>query len=116
MNRRAACQLLLLAAVAALSLAACATPRQKPTPVVVVTPPPVTIAPEPGPAAPVRKVPASCVPRSLPGPPAYPDTDTRLRSAGEAAERYQLLAAGRLVRMRRLAELERVIEACRRPG
>jgi hypothetical protein len=55
------------------------------------------------------------VPRGLASPPRYPDTDAALRGAGGAADRYQILAAGRLLRMRRLAELERVMEACRRP-
>ncbi|MDB5495475.1 MAG: hypothetical protein JWP86_2812, partial [Phenylobacterium sp.] len=73
------------------------------------------------PAPPAReiaaKVPAQvrapCVPKALPPAPRYPDSDTALRDAGGAADRYQLLAAGRILRTRRLATLERVIEACR---
>jgi hypothetical protein len=53
------------------------------------------------------------VPRNLPPAPRYPDTDQALRSAAGAADRYQLLAAGRLLRQRRLEDLERVIAACR---
>ncbi len=52
-------------------------------------------------------------PRNFPRAPRYPDTDKALRAAGGAADRYQLLAAGRLVRARRLAELERALEGCR---
>jgi hypothetical protein len=55
----------------------------------------------------------SCVPRALPRAPRYPDTDSALREAGGAADRYQLMAAGRLLRIQRLAELERVLEGCR---
>jgi len=68
---------------------------------VVVRPPPVR---------------ASCVPRNFPRAPRYPDTDAALLAAPGAADRYQLMAAGRLMRERRLAELERVVEACRRPA
>jgi hypothetical protein len=53
------------------------------------------------------------VPRNLPHPPKYPDSDQALREAGGAADRYQLMAAGRLLRIQRLAELERTIEGCR---
>jgi hypothetical protein len=53
------------------------------------------------------------VPRTLARPPKYPDTDQALREAGGAADRYQLMAAGRLLRIQRLAELERILEGCR---
>jgi hypothetical protein len=53
------------------------------------------------------------VPRTLARPPKYPDTDQTLREAGGAADRYQLMAAGRLLRIQRLAELERILEGCR---
>jgi len=56
---------------------------------------------------------ASCVPSKLGQPPAYPDTDQALKAAPGAAERYQLMAAGRLVRTQRLSELEPVIAGCR---
>jgi hypothetical protein len=110
------------AAVLALaaSLAACTSLREKLQPVAAAPlPPPVQAAPprQVAQAAPtVRRVPVSCVPRALPSPPAYPDSDTRLKQAGEAAERYQLMAAGRLMRIRRLAELERIVAGCRRAG
>jgi hypothetical protein len=63
----------------------------------------------------VVKVPVkeACVPRALPGAPRYPDSDEALRNAGGAADRYQLLAAGRILRAKRLAMLERIVEACR---
>jgi len=57
--------------------------------------------------------PVKCVPEELGPPPAYPDSDAALRDAGGAADRYQLLAAGRILRERRLAELEKVVEGCR---
>jgi hypothetical protein len=110
----------LAALTAAAALAGCAGLRGKPeaTPAAAA---PVAVAPPPPPvartraAAPVRTVRASCVPRGLAPPPRYPDTDAALRAAGGAADRYQILAAGRLLRMQRLAELERAVEACRRP-
>jgi hypothetical protein len=63
----------------------------------------------------VVKVPVkeACVPKALPTAPRYPDSDEALRDAGGAADRYQLLAAGRILRARRLATLERIVEACR---
>jgi hypothetical protein len=53
------------------------------------------------------------VPKALAHAPKYPDTDAALKDAGGAADRYQLMAAGRLLRMRRLAELEKTVDACR---
>jgi hypothetical protein len=99
---------------AALPLAGCAT----------VKPPPrvqaVAAAPAPQPPQVVTrevvvKVPVkeACVPKALPGAPRYPDSDAALRDAGGAADRYQLLAAGRILRAKRLAMLERIIEGCR---
>jgi|GEM_PF-1152526 len=118
MNRAAARRLLPVLLALAAGLGGCAGLRKAPPP--AAPPAPVAeAAPAPAPAPPVvveRKVRVSCVPRNLPPPPRYPDTDARLRAAGEAADRYQLLAAGRLLRMRRLAELERIVEACRRAG
>jgi len=63
----------------------------------------------------IVKVPikTACVPRALPAAPKYPDSEAALRDAGGAADRYQLLAAGRILRNRRLAVLERVVEGCR---
>jgi len=108
-----------LGVLMALAVAGCAA-----VPKLVVPPPPappvVAVAPAPAPPAAaspvVRHVPVrvSCVSRNLPRAPRYPDTDEALRAAPGAADRYQLMAAGRLVRERRLAELERAIEACRR--
>ena len=43
----------------------------------------------------------ACVPKAFPHAPKYPDSDTALRDAGGAADRYQLMAAGRLLRDRR---------------
>ena len=108
--------------LAGLALGGCASlMRHKPPP----PPPPVAEAPPPAPPpraepAPVRAPPpqarVSCVPRTLAKPPRYPDGDAELRDAGGAADRYQLMAAGRLLRMQRLAELERIIEGCRQAG
>jgi len=60
--------------------------------------------------------PVKCVPDDLGPPPAYPDTDASLRGAGGAADRYQLLAAGRLLRQERLQKLEEVVKRCRNAG
>lgn len=80
-----------------LLLVACAT---KPEPVVktVEVTVPVVVA---------------CVPKGLGAPPTYPDTASALKGAPDAAARYVLLAAGRLLRQQRLAELEPVVEHCR---
>lgn len=104
----------------ALLLAGCQTVGSKPPPLIHPPgwPAPVAQAPaapaaspgEPPPATPAK---ARCVPRTLSKAPKYPDTDAALRDAGGAADRYQLMAAGRLLRDRRLAELEKVIEGCR---
>ncbi|RAK58724.1 hypothetical protein DJ021_02360 [Phenylobacterium hankyongense] len=63
----------------------------------------------------IRRVPVrvSCVPKTLPTAPVYPDTDAALRASAGAADRYQLMAAGRILRQRRLAELERIVDGCR---
>lgn len=86
-----------LALLPLLALAACAT---KPEPVIRTIEVKVPVAVE-------------CVPKALPGPPTYPDTDAALRAAPSAADRYLLTAAGRLLRVQRLAEVEPVIAACR---
>jgi hypothetical protein len=82
--------------------------------------PPVSRAPATPPAPPPPKVvrvyvpkPVKCVPEDLGPAPAYPDSDAALREAGGAADRYQLLAAGRILREQRLARLEEVIRRCR---
>jgi hypothetical protein len=111
----------LLAALAAtLLLCGCSTlvknpvhivpdPFPAPAPkVVAVKPPPPAINPPPPPAK-LR----ACVPKTLPRAPKYPDTDAALLDAGGAADRYQLMAAGRVLRSLRLAELERIVEGCR---
>jgi hypothetical protein len=102
-----------------LALGACVSPGPKPPPAppaVAAAPPPLQ-APPPPPPTMVVKTPApvkvACVPKTLPKAPKYPDTDAALRDAGGAADRYQLMAAGRLLRDRRLAELEKVVEGCR---
>lgn len=109
-------------AACGLALGACASFRPKPKP----APPIAAVAPAPAPAPPatsqpvaplIVKVPVpvkeACVPKTFPRAPKYPDTDAALRDAGGAADRYQLMAAGRLLRDRRLAELEKIIDACR---
>ena len=102
----------------ALLLGACQTLKPRPIPHLDVPPPAPTAqaAPRPAPAPPrVVEVPVkqACVPKNLPRAPRYPDTDQALRDAGGAADRYQLMAAGRVLRERRLAELEKVVEGCR---
>lgn len=105
-----------LAAVAALVLAlgGCRTPPIREispplpaAPVQVITAAPVVLAPEPAPT------PTPCIPRTLPQPPKYPDSDAALKAAPGAADRYQLMAAGRILRQKRLEELERAVAACR---
>jgi hypothetical protein len=104
-------------AIACASLAAaCATlkpqvrpegpspPSEAPARVVVVTRSP------PAPPPPVK---VRCVPKAFPRAPRYPDTDAALRDAGGAADRYQLMAAGRILRIQRLTELEKLVDACR---
>lgn len=59
------------------------------------------------------QVPVSCVPPGLRVAPSYPDTREALKAQPGAAERYNLMAAGRLLRDQRLAELEPVVAACR---
>ena len=106
-------------AACGLALGACASLRPKPK---APAPAPVAAAPAPAepakPAAPVIvKVPVpvkeACVPKTFPRAPKYPDTDTALRDAGGAADRYQLMAAGRVLRALRLAELEKIVDGCR---
>lgn len=61
----------------------------------------------------IKPVAVSCTPATLSPPPEYPDTDEALRNAADAAERYMLVAAGRMLRDARLGELEPVIQNCR---
>lgn len=59
-------------------------------------------------------VPVSCVPDDFDRePPDYPDMDAALIGAEDAAERYNLLWAGRGVRQAREVELMGVLEGCR---
>ena len=98
-----------------LALAGCVTLR--PAPKTAAAPP----APEAAVAAqtPDRVVrvivpkPVKCVPDDLGPPPSYPDSESALRGAGGAADRYQLLAAGRILREQRLQKLEDVVRRCR---
>lgn len=60
-------------------------------------------------------VPVSCVPSSLGAAPAYPDTDEAVRASAGPGDLLQLLAAGRLLRKQRSAEVEPALEACRPP-
>jgi hypothetical protein len=105
-------------AACALTLGACQSLRPTTAPQAAAAPPMAAPALAPAPAAPPQAVtvaapPKSCVPKTLPRAPKYPDTDAALRDAGGAADRYQLMAAGRLLRDRRLAELEKVVDGCR---
>jgi hypothetical protein len=102
------------ALLAAAALAGCAGLPARPFPPLARAPAP----PPPAPAPPkVVRVyvpkPVRCVPEDLGPAPAYPDTDSALRDAGGAADRYQLLAAGRILREQRLAKLEDVVRRCR---
>lgn len=106
-------------ALAAVSLSACAglktATKASPAPVAAAQAAPEATpayAAKPAPAA-VPAAPRTCVPRTLAPPPRYPDSDAALRDAAGAADRYQLLAAGRLLRQKRLDELERIVAGCR---
>jgi hypothetical protein len=119
MSRRAWRSAATLAACA-LALGACQSlqPKGAAPPHLAVPPVATPSAPAEPPAAPPHVVtitaPArSCVPKTLPRAPKYPDTDAALRDAGGAADRYQLMAAGRLLREHRLAELEKTVDGCR---
>jgi hypothetical protein len=76
-------------------------------------------APPPAPPRVVRLIvpkPVKCVPDEVGPPPVYPDSDAALRDAGGAADRYQLLAAGRILRQQRLQRLEDIVKRCRTAG
>lgn len=102
---------------ATLILAGCQSLGRKPVSTAPATAAQTIPAPIPRERAETRPAPLpmlrSCVPRNLPVSPAYPDTDAALRASAGAADRYQLLAAGRLLRQQRLSDLERIIERCR---
>lgn len=87
-----------LSLLAFLAVAACATPKV-PEPIIKT----VTVN---------IPVPQPCVPKTLGDRPAYPDTDQALLNAVDAAERYQLIFAGRILRDARLGEIEPVIASC----
>lgn len=53
-----------------------------------------------------------CVPASLGPAPVFPDSNDALLAAADGAERYSLMAAGRLLRIARLSELEAVVAGC----
>ena len=108
----------IIAVTLGLLLAGCATltktPHLNPPPPAVAVRaalPKSTVVKPPLPAP--MPAPRACVPKGFARAPAYPDSDAALRDAGGAADRYQLLAAGRVLRALRLAELERAIDACR---
>jgi hypothetical protein len=104
------------AALALLGLAGCVTRAGPPTVAPAVAP---AAAQSPQPPRVVRQLaprPVRCVPDDLGPPPAYPDGDAALRDAGGAADRYQLLAAGRILRAQRLQRLEEVVRRCRNAG
>ncbi|WP_242136996.1 hypothetical protein [Sphingomonas sp. TREG-RG-20F-R18-01] len=91
----------ILLLMAAIPLAACSTvPTVAPQPQVVIK---EVVVPGP---------PSPCVPKNIGGPPVYQDSDTALRAAKDAAERYRLMAAARPLRMARLNELEPVVASC----
>ena len=80
-------------------LSACGGVKSTPEPIIV-------------PQEVVVPVAIGCVPANMSAPPVYPDTDDALKAAIDAAERYQLLYAGRKVRVARLSEIEPVIATC----
>jgi hypothetical protein len=56
----------------------------------------------------------ACVPDTLGDKPVYLDTKEKLTAAADAAERLQLLYAGRAQRQARLNEIEPIIAGCPR--
>lgn len=66
------------------------------------------------PMAVYKPVAVSCVPPAMESTPVYPDTDDNLRNAKDAAIRYQMLYAGRKLRIARLGELEPVVAGCQK--
>ena len=116
------CRVLAAMTACGLVLGGCACFRRAPAPapaLVAAAAPTPAAAPAPvkTPAPVVVKVPVlvkeACVPKTLARAPKYPDTDAALRDAGGAADRYQLMAAGRLLRVQRLADLEKIVGGCR---
>ena len=103
------------AVLLAAGLAGCGTLKPLTPPAATATRP--SAAPAPVPETKVERIyvpkAVKCVPEDLGPPPRYPDSDAALRDAGGAADRYQLLAAGRILREQRLAKLEEVIRRCR---
>ena len=83
----------------ALLLASCAT-NDAPEPVIRTVTVQVPVA-------------VSCVPENLGPAPVYPDTPQALADAPDAAARFAIIAAGRLLRIQRAAEVEPVIAGCR---
>lgn len=61
----------------------------------------------------LKPVPVACVPKDLPAEPSFPDDDASLKAAPDAAARYGLIAAGRVLRIQRAAEVEPVVRGCR---
>lgn len=109
---------LVLAPLCAVALSGCGTLfGKKPAPAPALPPPEIKAEPTPHrpppPPPPPPAPPRACVPKTLGPPPRYPDTDAALRGAPGAADRYQLMAAGRILRQQRLEELERVVAGCR---
>jgi hypothetical protein len=103
------------AVVLALLLGGCAAkmaPPAAPPLASRVVPRPAAQKPPP-PRVETRTVKVACVPKDLPRAPRYPDSDQALKDAGGAADRYQLMAAGRLLRARRLELLEDIVAGCR---
>lgn len=90
-----------LALLIALAVSACATrPEPRPDPVVSVQ-------------YVDRPVAVPCVSTSIGDPPTYSDSDDALRAAPDAAERYRLVALGRVERTGRLEVLEAALSVCR---
>ena len=88
------------ACVAAWLLAGCAG-KAAPEPQIVTRDVPVAVA-------------ESCIPKNLKARPTYPDTDEALVAAAGPDERYQLVTAGRALRVPRADLLEQIVSGCRK--
>jgi len=112
--RSAALATLLLAAAATSGCATLEPRTPRPARAARAVPPPA--APAPKVVRVIVPKAVKCVPDDVGPAPSYPDSDQALRDAGGAADRYQLLAAGRLLREQRLQRLEEVVKRCRTTG
>lgn len=59
--------------------------------------------------------PVYCLPAAFPDPPEAPDSEKALKAAPSGAERYQMIAAGRLLDRQWIKEIRPYLHGCRKP-